>query len=119
MVLLAAGALAWAHPAAAQDSDEDTAGPSILRIDPADPAGSAVVDRDGDVKVIRGSAVQFTPVVQAFSSKAADNSEVDTVGADTLWFVDRKAAQVTGCVLAATIIAGDDFDVRCQSRRLP
>ena len=116
MVLLAAGALAWAHPAAAQDSDEDTAGPSILQIDPADPA---VADRGDDVKVIRGSAVHLTPVVQAFSSKAVENEGVDAVGANTLWFVDRKAGQVTGCVLAATIIAGDMFDIRCESQRLP
>ena len=112
MILLAALPLAVAVPAAAQEREDETSGPVIVQIDPA------TADR-GEVKVIRGSAVHPDPVARTFSSKAVPNGTAVTVGADTLWIVDRKAGVATGCVLAATIIAGDMFDIRCETQRLP
>lgn len=113
MVLLAAGPLAVAVPAAAQDREDEPSGPVIVQIDPA------TADRGGEVKVIRGSAMHPEPVARTFSSKAVPNGGAVTVGADTLWIVDRKAGVATGCVLAATIVAGDMFDIRCETQRLP
>jgi hypothetical protein len=110
--LLVAGPITFAYPAMAQDQDAETSGPAIIQLDPATEA------RDGDVKVIRGSAVHPEPVARNTSSKAVPNGGLELVGGDTLWLVDRKASVLTGCFLAATIVAGDLRDIRCESAEL-
>ena len=54
-----------------------------------------------------------------FASKAVPGDGIEAVGGDRLWLVDRKAGQVTGCILATTIRAGAMREVRCTTERLP
>lgn len=110
--LLVVSPVALAIPAVAQDQDERS-GPAIIHLDPT------AENRGGDVKVIRGSAVHPEPIARTLSSKAIPHGGVETVGGDTLWLVDHKAGRVTGCFLAATIVAGDLRDIRCETGRLP
>lgn len=110
--LLVAGPVALALPAAGQEAG-DSSGPSIIQLDP----GAA--ERGGDVKVIRGSAVHPEPVARAVGSKAMSGGGVEAVSGDRLWLVDRKAGEVTGCILAGTIRAGSIGEIRCTTERLP
>ena len=109
--LLVAAPIAIALPALAQET-EAPSGPVIIELDP----GAA--ERGGDVKVIRGSAVHPEPVARAVGSKAVSGG-VEAVSGDRLWLVDRKAGEVTGCILAATIRAGSIGEIRCTTERLP
>ena len=110
--LLVVSPVALAIPAVAQDQEEHS-GPVIVHLDPT------AENRGGDVGVIRGSAVHPEPSTRTLSSKAIPHGGVEAVGGDTLWLVDRKARQVTACLLAATIVAGDLRDIRCETGRLP
>ena len=110
--LLVAAPVSIALPAVAQEAEE-TSGPVIIELDPA------AAGRGGDVKVIRGSAVHPEPVARAVASKAVSGGGVEAVGGDRLWLVDRKAGEVTGCILSATIRAGSIGEIRCTTDRLP
>ena len=115
MVAAALAGMALAGPAIAQQSGEGRSGPLVLQLDPA------AADRGADVKVIRGSGSATQPVSArpATAAKAVPSGGVELAGGDTLWLVDRKAGRLTGCFLAATIVAGDLRDIRCETRRLP
>ena len=110
--LLVAAPVSIALPALAQEAEEPS-GPVIIELDP----GTA--ERGGDVKVIRGSAVHPQAAAPAFASKAVSGGGVEAVSGNRLWLVDRKAGEVTGCVLAATIRAGTIGEIRCTTERLP
>lgn len=110
--LLVVTSAALAQPATAQDQEERS-GPAIIHLDPT------FENRGGDVKVIRGSAVHPDRAARTLSSKAVPQGGLAAIGGDTLWLVDRKAGQVTGCFLAATIVAGDLRDIHCETGRLP
>ena len=109
--LLMAAPIAVALPAFAQESEERS-GPVILDLNGGE------VERGGDVKVIRGSAEPLVYANRNLSSKVIPRGDIDLVGGDTLWLVDRKAGILTGCFLAATIVAGDLRDIRCENARL-
>ena len=110
--LLVAAPVAMALPAIAQEAEERS-GPVIIEFDPA------AVERGGDVKVIRGSAVHPEPVARVGASKVVPHGGIEAIGGNRLWLVDRKAGEVTGCILAATIRAGNLRDIRCTTERLP
>ena len=110
--LLVAAPIAIALPAMAQETGAPS-GPVIIELDPG------ATERGGDVKVIRGSAVHPEPVARAVGSKAVTGGGVEAVGGDRLWLVDRKASEVTGCILAGTIRAGSIGEIRCTTERLP
>ena len=95
--LLVAAPVAIAIPALAQDSEEPS-GPVIIELDPG------AVERGGDVKVIRGTGTPAQSVDRPFASKAVPGDGIEAVGGDRLWLVDRKAGQVTGCILALSLI---------------
>lgn len=110
--LLVATPAAMAIPAMAQEAEERS-GPVIIDLDPA------AAERGGDVKVIRGSAVHPEPAARPIASKAVPDGGLEVIGGNRLWLVDRKAGEVTGCILAATIRAGAMREIRCTTERLP
>ena len=110
--LLMAVPVAVTAAASAQEVEERS-GPVILDLE------GGTVERSGDVKVIRGSAIRPEPVAAAFASKAVPHGGIEVVGGDRLWLVDHKAGEVTGCILALTIYAGAPREVRCTTERLP
>jgi len=110
--LMVAALLAMANSAVAEEFEEEF-GPVILELEPT------VEPRGGDIKVIRGSAVHPEPVPQVTASKAIPPGGLEAIGGQRLWLVDRKAGEVTGCILATTIRAGAMREVRCTTERLP
>ena len=107
--LLVVALAAFANSAMAQDQRPEDSGPKIIQLGPVTEATG------GEVAVFRGSAVDLDPFVRSPSSKVVPKSGLEVVGGDTLWLVDRKAGVLTGCFLAATIVAGDLRDIRCES----
>ncbi len=110
--LLVAGPVALAVPAVAQE-EADASGPNIIQLDPAAEVSGA------DVEVFRGSVVQSEPAPRYAASKAIPPGGLEAIGGDRLWLVDRKAGEVTGCILATTIRSGAMREVRCTTERLP
>ena len=109
VALLLATPMALTGAAVAQE-DEARSGPAIIQVAPAAEQGDAV-------PVFRGSAIR--PVQQNLPSKVIPEGGLETVAGDRLWIVDRKAGEITGCYLKATIRVGALKEIRCTTERLP
>ena len=82
--------------------------------------GAAALGASSGVDVVRGNPVQppKPPPPYPFRIAKALSPEIEILGGDRVWFVDRLGDRLTACNLRNTTQVGRRA-IRCRTRRIP